>query len=158
MRVEYINPFVSSLGNAFSTMLGCDVQRQAIQLKSGHRPSFPISGIIGLSGNAAGMVVISLSEAVALKAASAMLMTDITELNDDVIDAVGELANMVAGAAKAELEELRISISLPSVITGEHHEVRFPSNVRPICVLFNCPWGPLALEVGLTTAAVPAAV
>ena len=98
---------------------------------------------------AVGTVVLCLSKEVAVKAASAMLMMEAAELNSDVIDAVGELTNMVAGAAKAELEELSLSISLPNVILGKGHEVHFPSNVTPICVPFSCEWGELAIEVGL---------
>ena len=102
--------------------------------------------------------MISLSKEVALKAASTMLMAEMTEVNADVVDAVGELANMVAGAAKAEIEEYQLSISLPSVITGDRHEVRFPSNVCPISVQFSSDWGPLALEVGLAPVAQAVAV
>jgi chemotaxis protein CheX len=158
MRVEYINPFVKSLCTTFSTMLNCTATRGALKLKQDVYPPFEISGVIGLSGKAAGTVVVSLSREVALKATSAMLMMDATEINNDVVDAVGEIANMVAGAAKAELAEYELSISLPSVITGRGHEVRFPSNVTPICVPFETEWGQLNLEVGLAEVEVPACV
>ena len=100
--------------------------------------------------------MLSLSESVALKAASTMLMSEIAEINAEVVNAVGELTNVVAGAAKAELAEYEMSTSLPSVITGRNHSVRFPSNVTPICVPFETDWGSLTLEVGF--APVPAAV
>jgi len=38
--------------------------------------------------------------------------------------------------------------TLPSVVTGQNHEVHFPSNVTPISISFNTGWGPLTLEVG----------
>lgn len=158
MKAEYINPFVKSLINAFDTMVNCEVQRTGLSLKDDTVPQHEISGVIGLSGNAIGTVVLSLSESVALQAASALLMDEYTELDADVIDAVGELTNVVAGAAKAELEQYNLSISLPNVITGKGHEVRFPSNVSPICVLFSCPWGDLSLEVGLAEINEPAAI
>jgi chemotaxis protein CheX len=158
MRVEYINPFVKSLVTTFSTMLNCTATRGPLCLKQDVYPPHEISGVIGLSGKAVGTVVVSLSREVALKAASAMLMMDYTEIDNDVVDAVGEITNMVAGAAKADLAEYELSISLPSVITGRGHEVRFPSNVTPICVPFETPWGSLNLEVGLTEVAVPCGV
>lgn len=148
MRVEYINPFIASLTNAFRTMLGCEVRRGKVSVKSDRAPMHEISGVIGLSGMAAGTVVLSLSTAVALKAASTLLMYEATEVNDDVVDAVGELTNMVAGGAKAQLAEFQLSVSLPNVITGRGHEIRFPSQVTPICVPFESDWGPLAVEVG----------
>jgi len=156
MKAEYINPFMTSLANAFETMLSCPVHRGRLAFKSDETPVFEVSGVIGLSGKAVGTVVLCLSKEVAVKAASAMLMMEATELNSDVIDAVGELTNMVAGAAKAELEELSLSISLPNVILGAGHEVHFPSNVTPICVPFSCEWGELAIEVGLVPVPEPA--
>jgi chemotaxis protein CheX len=150
MRVEYINPFIVSLQNAFQTMLGCTVHRGAIRLKDDGSPRYPVSGVIGLSGKAIGTVVLSLSEAVALKATSRMLMSETTRIDADVVDAVGELTNVVAGAAKAQLEQFELMVSLPNVVTGCGHSIRFPSNVTPIWVPFETEWGPLALEVGFT--------
>ena len=148
MQAEYINPFITSLNRTFLTMLECEVRRGKITLKSDNAPWHDVSGIVGLSGRAIGTVVISLSQSVALKAASVMLMHEKSEIDDEVVDAVGELANMVAGGAKSEFEEYQLMASLPNVITGRNHEVRFPSNVAPICVPFETDWGTLSLEVG----------
>ncbi|MCC6124441.1 MAG: chemotaxis protein CheX [Pirellulales bacterium] len=150
MRVEYINSFISSLDHTFQTMLDCEVERGQPALKDDLSPKFDISGVIGLSGRAVGTVVLSLSMEVAVQAASHMLMCEHGEIDDDVVDAVGELTNMVAGAAKSQLDAYQLQTSLPNVITGKDHEVRFPSDVKPICVPFVTKWGPLALEVGFS--------
>lgn len=157
MRVEYINPFITSVKNVFRTMLSCEAQRGQISLKQDNRARHYVSGVIGLSGRAVGTVVLSFSKPVALQAAAAMLLMEAPEINEDVLDAVGELTNVVAGAAKAELAEFDLSVSLPNVITGENHEVHFPSNVIPLCIAFETEWGPLALEVGLAPVAHPVA-
>lgn len=148
MQVEYINPFITAMSNAFMTMLGCELKRGQLSLKDENSPKYEISGIVGLSGKAVGTVVMGLSKSVALKATSTMLMCETKTIDDDVVDAVGELTNMVAGAAKAELEKYELMVSLPNVITGRDHDVRFPSDVTPICVQFTSEWGDLALEVG----------
>lgn len=158
MRVEYINPFIASLKNTFRTMLGCEAQRGELSVNSSGRAHHPISGVIGLSGKAVGTVVVSFSREVALRAASTMLMTEATEVDEDVLDAVGELTNMVAGGAKARLEEFQLMVSLPNVVTGQDHEIHFPSNVTPLCIHFQTPWGPLTLEVGFAPLAQPATV
>ncbi|MGC3967021.1 MAG: chemotaxis protein CheX [Pirellulales bacterium] len=158
MKVEYINPFITAASQAFQTMLGHEIHRGVPVLKADSHLQHEISGVIGLSGSAVGTVVLSFSENVALQAAGTMLMMEMTEINADVIDAVGELTNMVAGAAKAQLEHLKLSISLPNVITGKGHEVRFPSNVTPIVIPFESDWGPLTLEVGLSDVPAPVLV
>lgn len=151
MLAEHINPFIRSVVDTFDKMLTCKATRGKLSLATRGSREYPISGVIGLSGKAVGTVVINLSEEVAIKSASAMLLSEITEMNDDVIDAVGELANMVAGQAKAELEEFNLSVSLPSVITGEGHDICFPSNAHPITVPFDTDFGPMQLVVGLET-------
>jgi chemotaxis protein CheX len=158
MRVEYINSFISSLDRTFQTMLECKVTRGQPVLKDDVSPKFDVSGVIGLSGKAVGTVVLSFSKEVALQAASHLLMCEHTELDADVVDAVGELTNVVAGAAKSQLAEYELMASLPNVITGRNHEVRFPSDVTPICVPFTTKWGALALEVGFSPVREPALV
>lgn len=148
MKVEHINPFLKAVTNTFNTMLAADATRGELQLGDPKARHYPISGLIGLSGRAQGMVVINLSTEVALKAASTMLMEEINEINDDVIDAVGELANVVAGQAKTDLEEYELSVGLPNVIMGDGHEIRFPSSTPPLVVPFKTDFGPLRLEVG----------
>lgn len=149
MRADYINPFITSLMNTFETMLSCPLTRGQIFLKSDTTKLHDVSGIIGLSGEAQGTIVLSLEKSVALQATSTLLMCETLEIDTEVVDAVGELTNMVAGGAKAQLTEYHLSISLPGVIKGAGHEVCFPSDVTPICVPFTCPWGALKIEVGL---------
>lgn len=155
MKVEYINPFLTSTVSVFQTMLGVSLSRGEIYLKDGVQAPHEVSGIIGLSGKAKGTVVLSFCRDAALKAAGLMLGETPEEVDPDVTDAVGELTNMVAGNAKAQLEHLAMSLSLPSVITGQGHSVEFPRGVVPICIPFNWEAGFMAVEVGLVEVANP---
>jgi chemotaxis protein CheX len=71
-----------------------------------------------------------------------------------VIDVVGEITNMVAGAAKAQLAELSMSIGLPTVITGKSHIINFPRGVTIVSIPFESSWGALCVDVGLKEAGV----
>ncbi len=150
VRVEFINPFIVAVTKTLETMVGCAVTRGAPQLKKNPQTLYPISGIIGLSGVVAGTVVLTMSHELALKSASAMLMEECTELNPDVFDAVGELTNIIAGNAKAQLEEYKLGLSLPNVINGTNTELRFPENCQPITIPFTTDFGPMAVEIGFT--------
>ena len=77
-----------------------------------------------------------------------MLMDDLKAIDADVLDAIGELTNVIAGNAKAQLEEYSLSLSLPNVISGIGAEIRFPEKSQPITIPFNSEFGPLAIEVG----------
>lgn len=148
MNVQHINPFLTAVSTTFSTMLNAEARRGELSMGDPSKRKYPVSGVIGLSGKAIGTVVINLSEEVAIQAASRLLMDELTELDDDVIDAVGELANVIAGQAKVELEQYDLSVSLPNVVVGEGHEIRFPSSTPPITVNYDTDLGPMRLEVG----------
>ena len=150
MKAEHINPFLTSTIAAFETMLGCALTRGTPFVKKGSQPEHEVSGVIGLSGQAKGTVVLGLGREAALSATEALLQERPPEINADVTDAVGELANIIAGSAKAKLESLQLSVSLPTVITGKGHCVEFPRHVTPICIPFESVWGPVTVEVGLT--------
>jgi len=149
-RVEFINPFIIAVSKTLETMVGCKVVREPPQVKKEKSALYPVSGIIGLSGTVVGTVVLTMSEALALKSASAMLMEEYTEFSADVFDAVGELTNVIAGNAKAQLEEYKLSLSLPNVIYGKSAELRFPEKCMPISIPFQTDFGPMAIEVGFT--------
>lgn len=149
VNVEYINPFLTSTINVFRTMAACELKRGKPFLAEGVHPTHEISGVIGLSGKAIGTVVLSLDESVALKVTAAMLGEEPAEMNGDVVDAIGELTNMIAGSAKAQFEHLEMSVSLPSVIMGRNHRVAFPGDIQPIAIPFESEWGPVTVEVGL---------
>jgi chemotaxis protein CheX len=149
MNVEYINPFLVSTISVFETMLNCRLERGTPRLLNATQPQHEVSGVIGLSGRAQGTVVLGLSREAALNAAEAMLQERPAQLNRDVTDAVGELVNIIAGSAKAKLEHLDLSVSLPTVITGKFHCIEFPTKVIPICIPFSSPWGEISVEVGL---------
>lgn len=150
LRVELINPFISAVDQTFDMMVGCKVRREAPSLKSNPQALHPISGIIGLTGLVSGTVVLSMSIPLALKSASAMLMTEYSQVDEDVLDAVGEITNMIAGQAKAQLEEYKLSLSLPNVLEGSNTTIHFPDKSQPITIPFTTDWGPLAVEVGFT--------
>jgi len=150
MKVEYINPFLVSTISAFDTMLQCTLKRGDPFAKDHHHPENEVSGIIGLSGKAQGIVVLGLNREAALSATEAMLLERPPEINGDVTDAVGELANIIAGGAKAKLEHLQLSVSLPTVITGKSYCVEFPTKVTPICIPFDSAWGSVTVEVGIS--------
>ncbi len=159
MKVEYINPFITSTKLVFSTMLGIEITRGEIFAKKDPHPHHEVNGIINLSGKAKGTVVLSLDKDVALNATETMLQERPSEINADVVDAIGELTNIIAGGAKAKLEQFALSASLPNVITGKSRAIEFPSTATPISIPFDSPWGAVTIEVALVEqpAEVPAA-
>ncbi len=149
MDVRFVNPFIKSIRNTLETMCSLKVDVAKPELKTGDSPSADVSSVIGFSGDAAGSVVVHFSFDSASKIASRFSGIDISPDHADFADALGELANMVAGGAKAQFEGLDISISLPNVIIGKNHSVSTSKNAPRI--LFRCSTevGEFFVEVGM---------
>lgn len=153
MQVQYVNPFLTAAVEVFRLMLDLPLRRGEISLKQDHSPMYEVSGMIGLSGPCRGMVVVSIDRPTAMRLAQKMLGTEIPEWNADVLDAVGELTNMIAGAAKTKLHEQQLSIGLPTVLVGKLDALKFPPGVPQLIIPFDCELGAVAVQVGLTESA-----
>jgi chemotaxis protein CheX len=149
MRVELINPFISATQHVFGVMLGATLTRGPLGLKQSHAPTYEVSGLIGLCGSLQGMVVVTVGRLTAIHAAEAMLGARPAGLNGEVVDAIGELTNMIAGAAKTALAQHRLEIGLPTVIVGKSQSINFPSGSSPLSIPFDSDFGPICVEVGL---------
>ncbi len=145
---NYIKPFVVAAKNVFETMINVPFTLGKPTLKKGNEVPHEISSIIGLSGNVSGSVVISLSHAVAFELVSALIGDEVTELDEDCTDAIGEIANMIAGNAKTDFPSRDNHISVPSVVVGKHH-VSYPSGLPVISIPCITDKGEMVIEVAL---------
>jgi chemotaxis protein CheX len=147
VRVEHINPFVVATMETFRTMMKTEIRPGKVTLKKDSKLLSDVSGIIGLSGGAKGSVILSFPRIAALKVVSEFVGMKVLALDDMVTDAIGELANIVAGAAKRDLAQYKINISLPTVVIGAGHEVGGPKDIIPMLVPFETPFGEFSLIV-----------
>ena len=148
MDVRYINPFLVAVENLFKTMIDIPFTLGKPTIKKENIPTHEISGIIGLSGDVTGCVVISLSQDIAFEIVEALTGETFTELSPDCTDAIGEIANMIAGNAKTDFPPGDTSISVPSVITGRH-KVSYPSGLPIISIPCHTQKGELVIDVAL---------
>lgn len=147
VKVEHVIPFIDATILTFQSMVHTEVKPGKIGLVQAAGSRFDVSGVIGLSGVAQGNVALCFGRITALKVVSAFVGIRVLALDDVVTDAVGELANIVAGAAKKDLTQFKIQISLPSVILGENHELAGPKDILPMVVPFTCGLGNFNLVV-----------
>jgi len=136
---QYIQPFINVCKNVFLNFVGEELEAKVPYfIKKDEMAEWDISGVIGLTGEARGAVVISMKQDLAIKLTTVLTGTKHKSLDDDVVDAVGELINIIAGNVKQELEEaFRLVISLPTIIKGKEHTINWPDNqIRAICIPF----------------------
>ena len=138
---QYIQPFIRVCEAVFRDFCQTEVKsgRVFFVSKDEYESNWDISGIIGLSGEASGAVAISLKDITAFKITSTLTGSEHTRFDVDVIDAIGEIINIITGNVKKDFEdELRIKISLPSIVKGKAHSIVWPSEkTRIICIPFT---------------------
>jgi len=149
MDVRFINPFISAIKNVFGTMVQTEVSIGRPMIRTDELRSADVSGVIGLSGDVTGAVVLSFPGKVASKLASRFAGVELDVGQEDFSDAVGELTNMVAGNAKKDFGGLSVSISLPSVIVGAGHQVSQSSSSPQLVIPCQTPLGPFNVEVAM---------
>ncbi len=151
MDVRYVNPFVGSICNVFETMCGLKVTIGKPAIAPSKSEQTDVTALIGFSGDAAGSVVLCFGFDIASKAASAFAGTEITPEHEDFGDALGELANMVAGGAKAKLEGLNVNISLPNVVIGEDQRISASRSCPRLIIPCSTDAGNFHVEVAMET-------
>lgn len=135
MDVRYINPFVEAVRSVFATMIHVDVTVGKPYIAD-FLPRYDISGIIGMSGDVVGSVVLSFSAPVAKVVIGKFAGCDLSVTSPDFADALGEVVNIISGAAKAKFEGKNVSISTPSVVVGPGHTIARAT--RTICISLPC--------------------
>lgn len=155
MKADYINPFIESTIAVFSTMVGIEPTKDKLYIKKGEQAAHDVSGVIGLAGQASGSVIISMPEDLTLEIVSKFIGEEKTEIDEEVVDAIGELINMIAGSSKKVFSEkgLRFKISIPNVIVGKGHKIRKPSGVPCLGVRFKVKDKSFVIEVMLKESA-----
>jgi chemotaxis protein CheX len=149
--VEIKDKIIESTIEIFSTMVMMDVTVKDENFKGGEKLCDTITGLIGLAGTHKGVLAIHIPHPVAMAITSSFLGMDVSEINADVEDAVGELANMLGGNVKAILtgNGRDIDLSLPSTISGSSYHFQPSKDVEKVVVQFGMESGHFLVELQL---------
>ncbi len=151
MRVDFINPFINATQQMMGVMAGIKKFKKS-ELVAEHqlRASFDVSASIGLTGSAQGTIVLSFTKEIAIEILSRLIGERVTQFDKSVCDAVGEMVNIIAGSASAELTKGGKSIidrAIPSVVLGRGHRIFHPPNIPCINIFFTTEVGEFAMQV-----------
>jgi chemotaxis protein CheX len=142
MEQFIIEPFISVCTSVFKDFVGYEpVAGYPFFTARDEERDWDLSALIGLSGEAKGAVALSLKTTLALEITGKLTGKTHTSLDEEVIDAMGEIVNIIAGNVKQRLEDhFNLVISLPSIIKGKGHEIIWPgAHIRIMCIPFTLP-------------------
>ncbi len=110
-----------------------------------------ITGMVGLAGVHKGVLAVHFPKQVALDVTGSFLGMEVNEINADVQDAIGEIANMLGGNLKTILSDRGkdIQLSLPSTIYGQQYAFTSQAEVDQVILPFQAPSGLFFVEVEL---------
>jgi chemotaxis protein CheX len=149
MDVQLVNPFIDATIHVLSSLAFTAAHVGRPYLKQDAVAQGDVSGIVGLSGEAKGTISVTFTKPCILKIVSKMFGEEVTEINDDVKDAVGEILNIVSGHGRQRLQVLGKTLkgAIPTVITGKNHVITHMTSQPIIAVPFNTENGSFTFEV-----------
>ncbi len=121
----FLKNLIDDTRNVFSTMLGLELMHLPLEVDPLTHFNDCISAMVGLAGTYNGLVSIHQPVSLGKKVAGTMLDMEIDEVDQDLFDALGEIANMVAGNIKMHLSKggSDVRLSTPSVATGSDYVI-----------------------------------
>lgn len=110
--------------DVFSLMLGAGVSTVEGGV-SMDPASETLTAVIGLAGALSGACTIQAKAATAMHLTSRMIGSEVATIDDAVLDGLGEISNMLAGAWKSKIPPLNADclLSVPTVVTGTKYTV-----------------------------------
>jgi chemotaxis protein CheX len=149
---ELLNLLATATEEVFETMVFKPVARQADAPPP--RGASNVVATVAFAGHRCGLVAVHSSLDAAKTIAAAMLGLPVETLNGEVPDAVGEIANMIAGTFRNKLAAIEpaSAISVPTVTLGSDFSTNYPAAVRRAMCGFDMEGQPVAVELILTGA------
>ncbi len=150
MEAALVNPFVEGTLHILDTTAFVKVKPESPFLKKDSKNQGDISGMMEISGDLTGSAVISFSEKSILGIVSAMFGEDMTKIDDEITDAVGEISNMVAGHVTTKIAELdkKVKVKFKEVKIGSGTMIEHVEGAEYVLALpFQTTKGKLVIEV-----------
>jgi len=146
MSPELAKPFISATRHVLSSTASLDVSAGRPYVKQNKSASGSVSALIGITGDKCGTFAISFERNTAVYIVRQMLGDAIEDIVHDVMDAMGEISNMISGHARLGLVDMGLKLqgSTPSVIMGDNHTIAYRG--KAIAIPFSCHAGNFTLE------------
>jgi chemotaxis protein CheX len=152
---KLVQSICANTQEVFSTMMGLEITAEAAYEESNGTGTVDgVVALIGLAGHWVGGGIVHCDAPLARKLYCRFLMTE-TEppgdgINEEVLDAIAEIANMIIGNVKNNLEAMigTIGMGIPSVVYGRKFTTRNAGSNWTV-VPFACEGGHMSVKVCL---------
>jgi chemotaxis protein CheX len=147
---QLLRPFIEATQHTLSEMAENRPQLHSLYRKQGYRIFGDHSALLSLSGKSEGTLVISFGKETSYELARRMLVPLGAQVNEELVQScLAEVANIIAGQAKGKLAEteFRFNMSVPTVVSGKNHEIRYKPGLPCLVASFTGEMGEFALQL-----------
>ena len=151
MDVRIINSFLAAAIHVIKTMARIEAKPGKPFLKKDDSALGDVSAVINITGALHGCMILSFDESCIKAIVSNLFGEAVTDINNEVKDAVGELTNVICGDARRRiaLEKIALEAGIPSIVSGTNHSVTHSHHGPLIAIPFTTPSGRFAVEISL---------
>lgn len=149
---ELLSNLMTSTEEVFETMVFKPLVRMPPVETEAERKGANVVATVAFAGHRRGLVCIHSSVDAARNIAGAMLGMAEDEITSEIPDAMGEVANMVAGTFRNKLAAIEpaSAIAVPTVTIGSDFSTKYLSAVRRARCPFEMEGQPISVELILT--------
>jgi chemotaxis protein CheX len=147
MDPSIVAAFGQAVKDTFRDMFSLEAtEAGSRELKSADGRGWDLSGLVGLAGQAQGVVAIRLTQALVegLLEGSGVSAGSGEERLQLEAGFVGEMTNIIAGSAISAIRGFNIEIAPPVVIRGADHVIGWPAISPVVALSFTLPKGKAA--------------
>jgi chemotaxis protein CheX len=139
MDAGFVNAYLFAVQNVFKTMLGVQIAMGKPSLKTNRLTSAEVTGVLGFAGDKKGTFSLAFTRKSAVFIYKTMVGEEHESITPEVVDAIGELTNIISGQFRVEIEKLgyKLSAGLPTVVVGHNVEINFITKVPVIALPFT---------------------
>ncbi len=143
MDAGFVNAYLQAVQSVFKTMLQLEIVMGKPLLKKDRHTSGEVTGVIGFAGDKKGSFSLAFSRKGALFVYKAIVDEELPDLNSEVVDAIGELTNIISGQTRVQIEKLgyKLSAALPTVVVGQNVEINFITKLPIVSLPFTFETG-----------------
>jgi len=150
IKASFVNPFIQAACQVLGQELNLTVERGELKLESSKTTSSDVTIILGVTGDACGIVLYGMSDKTAKGIVSVMVGDRVPVFDEMAESALGELGNLITGVASVSLEKegYVCRMTPPTVITGRGVMIS-TVDINRLVLPLSTPKGDLTISLAL---------
>lgn len=148
-RLDLSKEIITGTQEVFSSMLMLDIDGEDISSLGKSAIESNITSMIGLGSEIRGILAVHCPAGVAKFITGSFLGLEVEDLDEDVKDAIGEIANMVAGNLKIAYADagVNVELAIPTSVIGNSFRVSGIAGAKRHYVAFTLEGGTFWIEL-----------